>query len=126
MALMAAPAHLLGRDSLSLLSNQRLVNVRNNSSSGNGRLDQCVQLLVSSNGQLKMPGGDSLHLEILGGIAGQLEYLSREILQDGRAVHGSGGSNTSSGETAALQMTMDSSNRKLESSSGRSGDCLLF
>ena len=55
-----------------------------------------------------MSGGDSLHLQVLGGVASQLEDLSSEVLQDSRAVDCSGGSNTSSGEASALQMTMDS------------------
>ena len=62
----------------------------------------------TSDGKLKMSGGDSLHLQVLGGVASQLEDLSSEVLQDSRAVDCSGGSNTSSGEASALQMTMDS------------------
>ena len=54
-----------------------------------------------------MAGGDPLHLEVLGGVAGQLEDLGGEVLQDGRAVHSGGGSNTASGETPALEVTMD-------------------
>ena len=64
--------------------------------------------LLTSNGKLKMSRCDSLHLEILGSVSCQLEYLSSEVLQDGRAVHGCSGSNTTCRETAALQMTMDS------------------
>ena len=90
---------------------------------GDGRLDQSVQLLVSSDGQLQMPWGDPLHLQILGRVASQLEhldfkvkipkftkigkYLSSEVLKDGRAVDSRGGSNPSRGEGPALQMTMD-------------------
>ena len=54
-----------------------------------------------------MAGGDPLHLEVLGGVTGQLEDLGGEVLQDGRAVHSGGGSNTASGETPALEVTMD-------------------
>ena len=54
-----------------------------------------------------MSRGDSLHLQVLGGVAGQLEDLSSEVLQDGGAVDSGGGSNTASGEATALQMTMD-------------------
>merc|ERR1712037_565478 len=39
-----------------------------------------------------MPRGDSLHLQILGRVAGQLKHLSGEVLQDGRAVDSRGGS----------------------------------
>ena len=56
---------------------------------------------------LQVPGSDPLDLEILRGISSQLEDLGSEILEDGGAVDGSGGSNTPSGETAALQVTVD-------------------
>merc|ERR1740123_466153 len=39
-----------------------------------------------------MPRGDSLHLQILRRVAGQLEHLSGEVLKDGRAVDSRGGS----------------------------------
>ena len=67
-----------------------------------------LKIDITSDSELKMSGGDSLHLEILGSVSCQLEYLSSEVLQDGRAVHGCSGSNTTCRETAALQMTMDS------------------
>ena len=54
-----------------------------------------------------MPGSDPLDLEILGGIARQLEDLGGEVLQDGRAVDGGGGSNTARGEAAALEVTVN-------------------
>ena len=54
-----------------------------------------------------MSGGDPLHLEILGGVAGQLEDLSSEVLQDGGGVHGSGGAHTTGRKAAALQVTVD-------------------
>ena len=56
---------------------------------------------------------DPLHLEILGGVASQLEDLSSEVLQDGGAVHGGGGTNTASGEAPALEMTMDPGKREI-------------
>ena len=59
-----------------------------------------------------MPGSDPLHLEILGGISCQLEDLGGEVLQDGRAVDGGGGSHTTRGETPALEVTMDPGKEK--------------
>ena len=95
------------RSSALLLADERLVDVGDDSAARNGGLDQSVQLLVSPDGELEMPGGDSLHLQVLTGVAGQLEDLSSEVLQDGGAVDGSGGSNTARAEAPALQMTMD-------------------
>ena len=56
---------------------------------------------------LQVSGSDSLDLEILGGISCQLEDLGCEVLQDGGAVDGGRGSNTTCGETATLQVTVD-------------------
>ena len=83
------------------------MDVRDDSSTGDGCLDQGVQLLVSPDGELEMSGGDPLHLEILTGVTSQLEDLSSEVLQDGRAVDSSGGSHSARAKTPALQMTVD-------------------
>ena len=40
-----------------------------------------------------MSGSDSLHFEILARVARQLEHLSSQVLQDGRAVDSGGGAN---------------------------------
>ena len=83
------------------------MDVRDDASSSNRGLDQRVQLLVSPDGELEMPGGDSLHLQVLTGVAGQLEDLSREVLQDGGAVHSSGGSNSAAAKGPGLEVTVD-------------------
>ena len=101
---------LRGHAALSLLADERLVDVGDHTTAGDGGLDQSVQLLVSPDGQLEMSGCDPLHLEILTGVAGQLEDLGSEVLQDGRAVHGSSGSNSSRAEAPALQMTVNPAN----------------
>ena len=89
------------------------MDVGDDSTTSDGGLDQSVQLLVSPDGELEMSGGDSLHLQVLTGVTGQLEDLSREVLQDGGAVHGGGGTNTTSGKAPALEMTMDPGKREV-------------
>ena len=61
------------------------MDMRDDSAAGDGRLDERVQLLVASDGELQVAGGDTLHLEILGGVAGQLENLKskHETCRDG-------------------------------------------
>jgi len=55
-----------GREgAFSLLADERLVDVGDDTTASNGSLDQGVQLLVSSDGQLQMSGGDPLDFEIL-------------------------------------------------------------
>ena len=74
------------------LVDERLVNVWDNSSTSNSGLDQRIQLLISTNGQLQMPRCDTFHLEILAGVPGQLQHFCCEVFQDGRRVYGSCGS----------------------------------
>merc|ERR1719471_898454 len=114
------------RVSNSLLPDERLVDVGDDAAPGDGGLDQSVQLLVSSDGELKMSGSDSLHFQIFGSVASQLEDLSSKIFQDSRAVDSSSGSHPSAGKASALEMSVNPSNRELESSPGRPRDCLLF
>lgn len=54
----------------------------------NSRADQSVQLLVTANGELQVTGRDALDLEVLGGVAGQLEHLGSEVFEDGGDVDG--------------------------------------
>ena len=70
---------LLGQRALALLADEGLVDVGDDSASSNGRLDQGVQLLVSSDRQLQMPRRDPLHLQVLGGVACQLKHLNCEV-----------------------------------------------
>lgn len=49
--------------------------MRDDTTAGNRGFDQAVQLLVSSDGQLQVTGSDTLHLQVLGRVAGQLEHL---------------------------------------------------
>ena len=68
-----------------------------------------------------MPGGDPLHLEILGGIAGQLEHLGGEVLQDGRAVDGGGGAHAAVAGGAVLEVAVDPEKGRGRSEGGGGG-----
>jgi len=95
------------------------VDMRDNSASGDGRLDERVQLLVTTDGELQVARRDTLHLEILGRVAGQLENLSGEVLEDGGAVHGGGGADTSVRGGPVLQVTVDPAHGELKASTSR-------
>ena len=90
------------------------MDVGDDTSSSNGGLDQGVELLVSADGELQMARGDALHLEILGGIACKLKHLGGQVLEDGGAVHGGGGSNATTVEGLLLQDAVHTTNRELE------------
>lgn len=79
----------LGLTLSSLSDEEVLVNVRNDTSSSNGSLDEKVELFVTSNGELKMSGGDSSDFEVFGGVSSQLQNLSSQVLENGSCVDGS-------------------------------------
>jgi hypothetical protein len=73
------------------------VDVGNDTTTGDGGLDEGVKLLVTSDSELEMSWGNSLHLEILGSVTGQLENLGGEVLKDGSGIHCGGSSNSAVG-----------------------------
>lgn len=89
----------------------------NSTASDGGVGHELVELLVVSDGELNVSGHDSGLLVVLGGVTGELEDLSGEVLKDGSEVHG-GTSANSLGESALLEESGDSSNGELESSLG--------
>lgn len=108
-------------------------------SSCNRCFDQRIQLFVSTDGQLEMPGSDALHFEILRRITRQFEYLrpgrmsvlsrrrrithlSRQVLQNRGRVHGSRGSDSTMARGPVLQVAVDTSDRELRRADVRTAD----
>ena len=105
--------HLLSSLGLGGLVDETLVDVGDDSSSGDGSLDEGVKLLISADGKLQMPGCDALDLKILARVSGKLEDLSSQILKDGGGVNGSRGSDTLLGLDGSLQEPVDTSDGEL-------------
>ena len=78
--------------------------------------EKLVQLLIVTDGELKMSRDDSGLLVVPSGISGQLEDLSSEVLEDGSQVDGGTSTDTLSIVSLA-EKTMDTSNWELKSSS---------
>lgn len=111
-------------DELALLSlvglvDEVFVDVRNDTTSRDRRLDEGVELFVSTDGQLQVPRGDALHLEILARVARQLQDLGRQVLKDGRRVHGGRGSDALRMVDRVLEETVDTTNGELKTRLGR-------
>lgn len=63
------------------------MDVGDDTTTGDGSLNESVELFVTSDGELQVSGGNSLHLQVLAGVASKLEDLSSEVLEDGRCVN---------------------------------------
>ncbi len=74
-----------------------LVDVGKYTTTGNGGSNEQVKLFVTSNSELQVSWGDTLHSEILGSVTwtsegsfalltGELEYLGGQVLQNGSDV----------------------------------------
>ena len=64
-------------------------------------------ILRTSDGKLKMSGGDSLHLQVLGGVSCELQNLSSEVLEDRSAVDRGGGADSGVGADSGLEESVD-------------------
>ena len=72
---------------LGLFHDEGLVDVWNDTTAGNCGLDQCVELLVTSDCEQQVSWCDSLNLEILGGVTCELKHLGSQVLEDGGGVN---------------------------------------
>jgi hypothetical protein len=70
------------------------VDVRDDTTAGNGALDEGVKLLISTDGQLQVARSDTLHLEIFTRISSQLQNLCCQVLQDGGRIDCCSSTNT--------------------------------
>ena len=113
------------------------MDMRDDTATGNCRLDQLVQLLVTSNGlpqpvitpqhttptiqqqsskhthQLKMARSYTFHLEILGRVARQFKHLGRQVLEDRGTIHSRRGTHAAVCVGTVLQKAVDASDREL-------------
>ena len=69
---MGTLAALLG---LGALSHEALVDVGDDTATSDGRLDELIQFLVTTDGKLQMTRGDTLHAQITGGVSCQFKHL---------------------------------------------------
>lgn len=70
------------------LEQQRLVDSRKNTAERDSRADKSVQFFVTSDGELEVSRCDTLHLQILGGIARKFEYFGRQVFEDRSEIDG--------------------------------------
>lgn len=57
------------------LQEQSTVDAGQDTTEGDGRANEAVQLFVATDGELQVTRSDTLDLQILGGVAGQFQYF---------------------------------------------------
>ena len=72
---------------LGLLHDEGLVDVGDDTTAGNGGLDQRVELLVASDSEQQVSWCDSLDLEVLGGVTCEFEDFRGQVLENGGGVN---------------------------------------
>lgn len=95
------------------LHDEGLVDVRDNTTSSNGSLDESVELLVTSDGEQQVSGSDSLNLKILWGVSCKLKYLSSKVFKDSSTVDSWGGTYSRVGADSAFKESVDSTDGEL-------------
>ncbi|XP_041651133.1 uncharacterized protein LOC121514829 [Cheilinus undulatus] len=109
---------------LGLLGQQNSLDVGQHAALSDGdSSQQLVELLVVADSQLQVTGDDPGLLVVPGGVPGQLEDLSGQILEHSRQVDGGSGANALSIVSFAEQ-SVDTTNRELEPGTGGAGLCL--
>ena len=76
---------------------------------------ELVELLVVADGELDVAGDDAGLLVVAGGVSGELEDLSGQVLEDGSEVHG-GTSSDAGSVLALLEVAAHTSDGELETS----------
>ena len=71
------------------LQQQRAVDAGQDTTEGDGGADEGVQLFITTDGQLQVTRGDTLDLEVLGGVTGQLQNFGSQVLENGGNVDSS-------------------------------------
>ena len=107
-----------GCDEMMQCKRRTLVNVGQNTALGDGDMSKkLVQLLVVADGELEMAGDDTGLLVVARSVAGQLEDLSRQVLEDSGEVDGSTGTDTLS-VVALAEQAVDTTDWESETSLG--------
>jgi hypothetical protein len=70
------------------LEQQRAVDVWQDTTESDRRVNEGVEFFVTADGELQVSGRDALDFEVLCRVSGQLEYFGCEVFQDGGHVDG--------------------------------------
>ncbi len=119
-SILLALAALLATGTARFLWQKDGLDIRQHTTLGNGHTgQQLVQLLVVSDGQLKMARDDPGFLVVAGSVASQLQNLGGEVLHDGGQINRCASSYSLS-VVSFTKMAVNTTHWKLKTSAGRS------
>ena len=101
------------------------MDVGDDTAARNGGLDEGVELLVTTDGELQVARRDALDTQILGRVAGKLEHLSGEVLKDGSRVHSRSGT-ARPFAVRQLEVAVDAADGELQAGLERDTDFFAF
>ena len=111
---------------LRLLRQKDRVDVREDTAGGDGDArEELVELLVVAHGERDVARDDARLLVVAGRVAGELEDLSRHVLEDRREVHGRARADARR-VLAELHVAVHTADRELEASLRRARSRLLL
>lgn len=90
------------------------MDVGDNTTTGNGSLDERVQLFITADRQLQVARCDALNLEVLACVASELKHLGGEVLKDRSGVDRRSCADAAVGAYSALEESVDSSDGELK------------
>ena len=105
---------------------QSFVDVWDDTSTCYGGLDHRVQLFITTDSELQMPRSDSFGLEVLRSVPCKLKNFCSEVFKNGCSVNCRCASDSAVTVHPTLHEAVDSSHRKLQTSSSRSWLRSLF
>ena len=107
------PSHLSSSLLLGGLVDERLVDVRNDTTTCDSGLDEGIKLLVTTDSELEIAGSDTLDFQVLGCVSGKLENLGGQVLHDGGGVDSRGRSDALLLGDTLFQVSVDTSDGEL-------------
>ena len=98
------------------------MDVWDDSSAGDGSLDECVELLVPPDSELEVPGRHRLLPQVVGRVPSELEDLGSQVLEDAGHVDRGIGVDFPVAAAVRLHLLEHADNVDLEAGAGRLGD----
>lgn len=83
------------------------MDVRDDTTTSNGGLDESIQFFITTNGELQVTGCNTLDLQVLAGISSQFQDFGGQVFEDGGRVDSRGSTDTVSLVNRVLEETMD-------------------